>query len=778
MKLIRHGTEPIFSTKQNESVFAPHVQYLNGKYRMDFSHREKGCCLVSFSNDGASWSEPIVTLMPNTESGWEERVNRNYVIFADGIYKMWYTGQQNGRCSIGYAESADGISFTGLLYPVLVAEEECEGCSVMSPCVIYENGKYRMWYSAGKSVEPSVICYAESTDGKSWNRCKNNPILQKNAENAFERDSVGGCRVIRYEGEYLIFYTGYADINTAYICLAHSSDGINGITRYGANPILRPSEHGLNCDSCYNPSVIISSPEDKIMLWYNVRCGKSEEMALATARADTLAPLKMRLKYYVSSFNSNDEELHPSLLKNSEAEQWMREEIPLFECPDKDIERTYYFRFWTYRKHIKKTEDGYVITEFLPQVSWSGEHNAIVAPIGHQLYEGRWLKNSQTYLGEYLKFMLKTQKTAYSYSNWLPYGALKLAEITGIYDYYQEFISDLCAYFEKWEQERMLSEGKCWSEDDNDAMEFSASGTNEEGRMRKGIRPTLNSYMCANAEAISFFARRHGDISLAKKYESKAQKYKDCINNYLWRDGFYRAIHFDEGEKISYRKELSPRELIGYIPWMFKIPEPGREGVFDLLEDPSCFYTEYGLATLEKCSPRYLYEAKHECLWNGYIWPFATSQVLTALYTLIHEYGATEYSTLYLKLLSQYATSHRIKGKNGKDICWIDESMSPIDGDWYSRKILKDWGWPTRKGGCERGKDYNHSTFCDLVLAGLLGIGADGDELAVRPLVLDEWDWFRVEGLYFRGAAYSIIYDKNGTHYGKGKGLTVKKTEP
>jgi len=647
MKLVKHGAEPILGTQHDESVFDPHVQYLNGCYRMDFSYREGGCCMVAFSSDGITWNEPSLTLAANENSGWEQRVNRNCVIFADGLYRMWYTGQRDRQSRIGYAESTDGISFKRLPHPVLVAEEEYECCSVMNPCVIYENGKYRMWYSAGEYIEPNVICYAESYDGITWSRSEKNPIIEKNEGNTFECDRIGGCQVVPYKSEYLIFYIGYADINTACICLARSSDGVNGITRYEGNPILEPTVGGWDADSCYKPTAIIDPNNDEIKLWYNGRRGKHEQIGLATGNTAALTSLAERLEYYVSEFNKNDEDLYPTYVRNEDAAKWMKEEIPLLECPDKDIERTYYFRFWTYRKHIRKTDDGHIITEFLPEVPWSGKHNAIVAPIGHHLYEGRWLKNAGVYLGEYMKFMLKTSKTAYSYSNWLPYAVLKLSEITGEYHYYDNFLLDLCLYFEKWEKEHKLATGKCWSKDGYDAMEFSASGTDESGNSRKGIRPTLNSYMYAAAKAISFFARKKGDEGLSQAYKQKALEYKESINSFLWRDGFYRAIHFDDGEVAIYQRDHSPRELIGYVPWMFGIPEAGKESVFNLLQDPSAFYTEYGLTTLEKCCSRYLYEANHECLWNGYIWPFATSQVLTALYTVIHEYGKKEFSNNY-----------------------------------------------------------------------------------------------------------------------------------
>jgi len=296
-----------------------------------------------------------------------------------------------------------------------------------------------MWYSAGENYEPNVICYAESTDGIQWKRIKDNPILGKNEKNIFESDRIGGCQIIRYKNEYLIFYIGYSDINTACICVARSDDGIHNFKRYEGNPIITPTFESWDSDSCYKPSAVIDEKNGNIMLWYNGRKGDHEQIGLAYGTIDTVMPLTEKLEKYVSCFNADDEDVHSTYIKNGDALAWMREEIPLFECPDKDIERTYYFRYWTYRKHIKKTSDGYIVTEFLPQVPWSGEHNAIVAPIGHQLYEGRWLKNSKKYLGEYIRFMLKTEETAYAYSNWLAYGAMMLSEISGDYHYYDGF---------------------------------------------------------------------------------------------------------------------------------------------------------------------------------------------------------------------------------------------------------------------------------------------------------------------------------------------------
>ena len=86
------------------------------------------------------------------------------------------------------------------------------------------------------------------------------------------------------------------------------------------------------------------------------------------------------LNAYVDRFNQYDEELYKQYIPNSQAKEFLSDNIPLFECPDKNIEEIYYFRWWTFRKHLKKTPEGFIVTEFLPDVSWAGKYNGICCP--------------------------------------------------------------------------------------------------------------------------------------------------------------------------------------------------------------------------------------------------------------------------------------------------------------------------------------------------------------------------------------------------------------
>ena len=115
---------------------------------------------------------------------------------------------------------------------------------------------------------------------------------------------------------------------------------------------------------------------------------------------------------------------------------------------------------------------------------------------------------------------------------------------------------------------------------------------------------------------------------------------------------------------------------------------------------------------------------------------------------------------------------------DGTVVPWIDENLNPFTGDWISRTRLKTWKngtWDAGKGGVERGKDYNHSSFCDLVISGLAGIRPqEGNRLTVNPLIpANRWDYFCLENVPCKGHTLTVVYDKSGKKYKRGKGLRV-----
>jgi hypothetical protein len=100
----------------------------------------------------------------------------------------------------------------------------------------------------------------------------------------------------------------------------------------------------------------------------------------AEAAADANTPCVLKPANYqpcIDIFNVEDWELYPAAILNTKAWPFLRDNIPLFDCPDKSLDEIYYFRWWIYRKHIKQTPDGFIITEFLPDVRWAGKDDSI-----------------------------------------------------------------------------------------------------------------------------------------------------------------------------------------------------------------------------------------------------------------------------------------------------------------------------------------------------------------------------------------------------------------
>src|ERR1700743_489929 len=77
-----------------------------------------------------------------------------------------------------------------------------------------------------------------------------------------------------------------------------------------------------------------------------------------------------KLNKYVQYFNKLDTETVKNYVDNANAAEWIPRNVPLFECPDSAIESSYYFRWWTFRKHIVQTPDGFIVTEFIIPENW------------------------------------------------------------------------------------------------------------------------------------------------------------------------------------------------------------------------------------------------------------------------------------------------------------------------------------------------------------------------------------------------------------------------
>lgn len=468
---------------------------------------------------------------------------------------------------------------------------------------------------------------------------------------------------------------------------------------------------------------------------------------------------------------------HDLLLKGLEDKNWFEKNIPLLDVPDKEIQEVYYFRWQTYKEHLVYTgaQYGYMASEFLSPVSYGAPYGGIVAAAGHHITEGRWLRDTKygqdvanywlSGPGQFPKPMREevnkdTSDWAHEYSFWAASALWKQYLATGDRDFIVGQLDNLVKQYRGWDTHYNESIGLYWQIPVWDATEYTAASyeSSDPYHGGAGFRPTINSYQYGDAWAISQIAALRGDSKLESEYRKRAESLQTALQKHLWDNNskFYKHRARDDNPSGAL---LGTREIMGYLPWAFNMPnDESRLVAFTQLTDSQGFSAKYGPTTAERRSKWFMYEAQNCCRWDGPSWPFATAQTLTAVENVLNNYPAQNYITSsdYFDMIQRYA---KTQYKNGKP--YFAEAHHPDTDKWIY-------------DGENHSEDYNHSTFIDNVLAGLIGLRAQADDsIVVNPLTPTSWDYFAVENTPYHGHFITILWDKTGSHYNQGKGLRV-----
>lgn len=478
-------------------------------------------------------------------------------------------------------------------------------------------------------------------------------------------------------------------------------------------------------------------------------------------------------RHYVTAFSQ--QEIEATGKPGEDPWPWMQSNIPWFDSSAKDFEEMYYFRWFAFQKHVTTTPRGFVITEFLPHVAWGGYYNTIVDAAPFQLYEARWLRDRHIAEDD-ARFWMSPDAAPRNYSASLADAIHAISLATGDMKLSTDLLPQMETNYRAWEASNRDANGLFWSIDTRDGMEHSIGGD--------GYRPTLNSYMFADASAIASIAEFAGDSPAAQEFAAKAHTLHKLIEEKLWnpKDQFYEVLSPSRDSGIrKQRKFLDPgtvlqlsgtRELVGYIPWQFDIPAADHAIAWKQLFDPQGFEGKYGPTTAERRSPRFRFQNSDKCQWNGPSWPFATTQVLLAMAAL-ENHQKQQYATRedYLRLFQQYVLSQHLRLANGDVIPWIDEDLDADTDEWIARGVLEK----RHSSQAGRGAYYDHSGFADLLITGLIGLRPTADDsITLNPLLpARAWSYFALDGLPWHGHLLTIVYDATGRHYHRGRGLQL-----
>lgn len=135
------------------------------------------------------------------------------VIVDDGVWRMWYVsgfkweetgGELHSYYHTKYAESKDGINWqrNGLVCIDLKLGER----NIARPCVLKENGRYKMWYSHD-SGQGYRIGYAESSDGYVWARRDDEAGIDV-SPSGWDSEAIAYPWVFNHQGRKYMLYNG------------------------------------------------------------------------------------------------------------------------------------------------------------------------------------------------------------------------------------------------------------------------------------------------------------------------------------------------------------------------------------------------------------------------------------------------------------------------------------------------------------------------------------------------------------------------------------------
>ena len=484
-------------------------------------------------------------------------------------------------------------------------------------------------------------------------------------------------------------------------------------------------------------------------------------------------------------------------------EDWYLNNVPLLDCPDTDIETTWWYRFELLTKHLTygSADTGYVFTEFLDRPFWSGAYGAISCPVGHQLAEARWLRSPRI-ARDYARYWVNTPGAQpRNYSTWLAdavwgvhivhparlhLGAPGRPAATTADVFPGDILAGLEANQQGWHDRHFVAAtGLPWQVGHDDGMEFNIASRQTKDILRgaPSYRPSFIAYQWADLEALARMEDLHGQPAKAAGHRAAAATLRETMEAALWdeRRGFFLAAFRDDetldgatvkaGSRIydtgAFAGSPHGRELIGYVPWQFDMPSRGKgyEQAWKYLVDPEFFEAPFGPSTVERHDPLFVLKP-HCCWWSGQSWPYATTQTLKALANVL-QFRSPGFGNDgpglqevvkpkdYVRLLHTYASTHR---KGGRP--YLAEACHPDTGSFDGHDAYS------------HSEHYFHSGFADLVITGLVGLVPRADDtLEVRPLFPEEWDYLRLDRVIYRGHEVGVVWDRDGSRYGLGAGL-------
>ena len=243
------------------SYWMAHTPYPNGND--DFENPS-----IIASNDGVNWETPVGLVNPIDEPTPEEitlggHMSDTHLIIVNGVMECFYRFRIPGQGEqIFKKTSVDGKKWSERH---TILDSNALGNYYLSPAIIYEQGKYRMWFVGSGNK----VFYTESEDSSegTWSKFVEIPVSYKN-----EPLTPWHLDVYKESDKYYILLNAFLGANTSLTkrVLAIGSS-LDGLSFSNIEIMLRPpvSSSSWDGDFIYRSSLIKVSNVYK--LYYSAR---------------------------------------------------------------------------------------------------------------------------------------------------------------------------------------------------------------------------------------------------------------------------------------------------------------------------------------------------------------------------------------------------------------------------------------------------------------------------------------------------------------------------
>lgn len=453
---------------------------------------------------------------------------------------------------------------------------------------------------------------------------------------------------------------------------------------------------------------------------------------------------------------------------------WVLNNVPVFASENEMLTRLYWHRALSVvRKNLFRLGAGRLTRWGIAEGRWNSTWypNMISYGAGHQIRETRWLRDP-AYVRDIVSTWCENQRDngifpshvpangplSGQYTDWITSAAWDAFRVQPEPTLLESWLPALRRNIDGWlaaydpdNDGLLLVDSHWWTGMEWQPSFFYFNGFDKDRQDQQLERVDLTAYVYGGAKHLAEMLRLTGDNAAADHYAAIAGKIHDAAIAHLWDEP---SRYFYSVAPETHAKALV-KEIVGVYPFYFGMFDPAKEAhyaeAWRSVLDPAQLWTAWPVASVSKQCPAYSQDITFNgkdvggCMWNGPTWPHANSIALSAMAETLRTFPRPPLTLRdFHTLLVSYASAQFRE----------QDMQAPWTGEYYNG----DTGaWRTAE------RDYNHSTFMDIIVADLVGLRPRADEiLEVRPLFDANTPSFLLDGVRYHGHDFTFAWDRTG----------------